>query len=437
VYLLASLRDLPSPRFPWWPASVLGVLVALHLMTVTLLPSLVLLAAVRTQGAELRLRGGSRAAAGASALAAVALAATVAWVLFRALDFDIVGYLRATREGRLLPLFSDPTFFQAYRMFSWRHLFDVANQYMLVAPAAVMGALLLRRRRADARQVFLAVAAVPPLLFTIVANPEVGPFRDWDVFSFAAPLALLWVGTSLGLLLRNAQELGHVAILLVGGAALHALAWIAVNADAAAAEARFVRLLERCPVSAHAAAYGWETLSIHHEVAKRPEDAVRSLERAIRANPANPRYWRKVGELHVEAGRDAEARRCLERALELDPNLVDAWLALGIVYYRANELAEAAALFERVVARREADAAAWYNLGLCRSRQGDPGEALRCFRSAVEAKPDFADAQYQLAALLRELGDVGAARAAFARQLELEPEGPRAEEIRRWLAETD
>jgi tetratricopeptide (TPR) repeat protein len=310
---------------------------------------------------------------------------------------------------------------------------------LLVAPAAVMGALLLLQAnpRLEARPAFLAIAAVPPVLFTVVANPEVGPFRDWDVFSFAAPLALLWVGTSLGRSLRHADELGHVAILLVGAAALHALAWIAVNADPMAAEARFVRLLERCPVSAHAAAYGWETLSIHDEVAKRPEDAVRSLERAIRANPANPRYWRKVGELHVEAGRDAEARRCLERALELDPDLVDAWLALGVVSYRAGEVAKAAALFERVVARRAADAAAWYNLGLCRSRQGEPGEALRSFRSAVEAQPDFADAQYQLAALLRELGDVDAARAAFTRQLELEPEGPRAEEIRRWLAEMD
>jgi tetratricopeptide (TPR) repeat protein len=321
-------------------------------------------------------------------------------------------------------------------MFSYRHLFDVANQYLLVAPAAVMGAFLLRASKlADAQGVFLAVAALFPVLFTIVANPEVGPFRDWDVFSFAAPLVLLWVGASVARSFRDAQELGHSALLIVGAAGLHSLSWIAVNANAAQAEARFTRLLEHCPISTHASAYGWETLAIHYETTKRRDEALASLERAIRAHPENPRYWRMAGGLFVASGDDARARPYLERALELNPDLVDACLPLGILSYRANEIARAVVLFERVLAKQPGNAAAWYNLGLCHLRHGKNDDALQCFRAAVEAKPDFADAQFQMAMVLRVTGDLDAARAAFARQLELEPSSARAEEIRRLLAD--
>jgi Tfp pilus assembly protein PilF len=436
LYVLAALRDLPSSRFPWLPACVLGVLVALHVMSVTLLPSLVLLALVRSEDGRLRFRFGTRVAAAASSLAAVLLMAAVASAIFFALDFDLLEYVRTRREGHLLPLFSEPTFVQSYRMFSFRHLFDVANQYVLAAPAAVMGAFLLRGNGwFHAQRVLLAVAAVPVVIFTIVANPEVGAFRDWDVFSFAAPLVLLWVGASLGRSLRDAPQIGHVALLLIGAAGFHSLSWIAVNADAAAAEARFTRLLQSCPISRHAKAYGWETFSIHSKVTARPEESLSAFDRAIKADPDNPRYWQMAGELCLEMNRDDRARWYLTRALELRPGFVDARFALGIAYFRADEIAEAEALFQHVVAQDPNRADAWYRLGLCHSRRENREEALRCFRAAVEAKPDFADAQIELASLLRTRGEIGAARSAFARFLEVEPEGARAKEVRRLLAE--
>jgi tetratricopeptide (TPR) repeat protein len=328
------------------------------------------------------------------------LAAAVAASLLTAVSFDATAWLDAPRSTNLLPVFAAPEFRQNYRLLDGAHFVDLANQYLLVAPAAWLGLSLVRiRRGADPTSPFLLVAALGPLLFTGFANPEVGPFRDWDTFSFAAiPLTVL-VARAVARGVSDRGRLAHAAVVICGASALHTAAWIALNANGHAAEQRFVRLLETCPISQHARAYGWESLGSSRLSAGRTEEACAAFENAILAAPDNPRYRVAAGKLHLGAGRAERARERFAEAVHLDPSRAEAWFGLGTIE----------------LGRRDLDA------------------ALVAFRAAVRAQPDFAPGWFNVGAVLRQRGETAAARDALSRYLALEPSGPMAGEARAWI----
>jgi tetratricopeptide (TPR) repeat protein len=373
-------------RGAWAAAAVLGVLVPLHFAAVSLAPALVV-AADGERGLAARVRD----AAGRCAVAAGVAAAVLAL-----LGFDAAAYLAAPRAA-LLSL-GDPGPRQAYGLLAPAHILDVLNQLLLAAPAAMMGLVLLRRGEASPATRFLGAAAIGPLALLAVANPEVGAFRDWDALAFAGVPLTVWVAARLA---RGGEERsGRIAFLAGGAAALHTLAWIAANADAAAAERRFVALLEGCRVSAHATAYGWESVGQLQLEGGRREEACRAFESAARAAPDNPRYRYAAGRLHLEAGRPREAEEALRAVLRLDPERVDALVAAG-------------------------------TLALAR---GDAAEAERLLARATGLAPANADAWFQLARAREAAGDAEGARAAAERFLQLQPEGRRADELRRRAA---
>jgi tetratricopeptide (TPR) repeat protein len=327
----------------------------------------------------------------------------VAAALFVATGFDVAKLWGAPQGAGMLPLAGDLGMRAAYPLLSGAHAFDVLNEILLVAPAALLSLALGLRADGRAVAVFLATAAAGSILFLCVANPEVGFFRDWDAFSFAAVPLLAWTAVSVAGRVTDQATLAHAAILLVGASALHTAAWLSVNADAARAEARFVRLLSSCTLSEHARAYGWESIGSRYKLTRRFDEALDAFERAIEASPDNPRHRNTAGELHLLAGRDDEARRHFERAVALNPELAEAWHGLGVARFRAGDDVAAIRAFEETIARRPDAAPAWYNLGLCRQRLGMPDEAA----------------------------------AAFRRVLALEGSGPLAEDVRRRLAELE
>jgi tetratricopeptide (TPR) repeat protein len=373
-------------RGAWGAAAVLGVLAAQHFAAVSLAPAL-LFAPDAAGGRGARIRD----AALRSALAAATAAAVLAL-----LGFDPGAYLAAPRAALLTLGAPGPR--QAYGLLAPAHFLDVINQLLLVAPAAMMGLALLRRGGGTPATRFLGAAAVGPLALAAVANPEVGAFRDWDALAFAGVPLTLWVAVRLAG--GAGERTARIAFLVGGAAGLHTLAWIAANADADAVERRFVTLLEACPVSVHATAYGWESVGQLRLEGGRREEACAAFESAARAAPDNPRYWYAAGRLHLEAGRPREAEAALRTVLRLDPDRVDALVATGTLALARGDAAEAAALLGR----------------------------------AARGAPANADAWFQLARAMELAGDAAGAREASERLLQLEPRGPRADEARRRLA---
>ena len=74
---------------------------------------------------------------------------------------------------------------------------------------------------------------------------------------------------------------------------LHTLSWVVVNAREAAAEARFEKLLQTCPLSRYARSYGWETLGTHPMTIKRINE--------LRRYAASPQYQRLYARLYNNA----------------------------------------------------------------------------------------------------------------------------------------
>ena len=93
---------------------------------------------------------------------------------------------------------ASPVFLGLSEALSARHLWDVAQNYLLTLPAGALVVLIQWRRRRgeadrrDAASVFLGVAALSFLVFSLFMHGILRRRRDWDLFAPAAlPVALL------------------------------------------------------------------------------------------------------------------------------------------------------------------------------------------------------------------------------------------------------
>lgn len=122
---------------------------------------------------------------------------------------------------------------------------DLLGALVLLAPAALIGALLATRRawRAGRHELRALALAAAPLLLVMPALPlgvnGLGIERDWDLLSLPA-LALGVAGVAL--IARGALPVRHAAALALPVIALQTASWLAVNADPAASVDRAIAL---------------------------------------------------------------------------------------------------------------------------------------------------------------------------------------------------
>ncbi|MFH1566833.1 MAG: tetratricopeptide repeat protein [Gemmatimonadota bacterium] len=475
LYLICGVHHLRGRAPLWSCAAVLALLVAAHFVLAALAPSLAFLAVFGRRGhGEC---GGREATSGSTwrpalRLGSVMIVGTAVWMAVLAgIGFGLKEYAAGLRGGLLLPAWGSRSFSQAYSLWQPRHWLDFANELVLVAPAALLTLAALGRRAVSVRTpeaLFLAVAAAGPLLFSFVANTEIGYFRDWDVMALGALPLLLWAATVLCRALDGTAVTAAAGWLIVGAAALHTTAWVAVNADAGSAVGRYAELMETSALSGHARAYGWEVLGAFHRDAGRHDAALSSYRRALDANPGNWRYWVAVGEQSRAVGHLAEAVRAFEGAVERQPTASEVWDFLGTANRDLDRYPAAVEAHRRAVDLDPYDARLWYNLGNAEALSGAYAEAADSFGralslgdarpevalnlgivcealgrdadaaahywDALEADPRQAMAHYRLARLRARLGETGEARRHAARFMELTPgDGERSAEMRALL----
>ena len=363
LYLLLGIRVLNGRLTIWWPAALLGVLMALHITMMTLVPSLLALAILngRLEGVSGTTGPGRLAARAGFALL---LSAVVFFGALLLIQFDLIAYLQKRQGFYILNLFAEPGPKQHYRLFSIGKWVDFVNQYFLVAPSSLLVLLLCRRTswlRGPDRQ-FVLVAALFPILFTVVANPELGAFRDWDVFAFAALPITLWAALTVVRELRDRIVSANAAGLICAAAVLHTVFWIGVNADDSSAEARFSSNMEGGYLSAHARSHGWETLAVYHR----------------------------------DHGRSVQAIGAYEAAVEADPGFAGGFYNLGNLYYDLKQYDRASVYFQRVIALKPDFADPYYNFGNMYYDTGKYERATGKFEKVIELKPDFAEAHFQM-----------------------------------------
>ena len=416
LYLLLGLRTLENRMPLSVPALLLGMLLALHRAFAVFGPSLLVLA----YHAYRHRQGGTPPWKNALATVAALCCVLVSAALFLWLSgIDFAAYLSRTGSGEFLPVFAEPGFHAQYRIFSLTHFLDFLNQQLLSAPAACLACVLLRKK--DLRyHPFLAVSAVFPVFFTFLAKPNIGAFRDWDIFSLSALPLTLWVAAALLVRIRDREHGFHTAFLFCGGAVLHTLLWISLNANAGAAEARYVHLMGR--LTGHASATGWLTLGKFYRREGNTVAALDAYKRALHANPTNPQRWLSVGIVYMNMGQPANAIEALEKAVELRPDFAIIYVNLGAVYRGIGQPANAIEALKKAVELQPDLAIAYVNLGAVYNDLGQHANAIEYLKKAVELRPDLAIVYQNLGVAYNDLGQSTAAIRHLERAVELQPD---------------
>lgn len=226
-YLLLAVLTLQG-RVPLVvPALVFGLMAALHLSAVWFAPSLLVLIVVAWRRGMLPTWDRWL---GVAAAAAAIPVATGLYLLFGVYDGAPARMAADFREafgaggGLVTPR----------QLVSWSHLAYLANEYALIAPVGLFLALavpVLGRVRwgEDPAVPLLAGAALPYVLYSVLWNPGLGPYWDWDLFATAsAPLTLLGAL----LLVRTVADpraLGFGAVVLTAASLAHALPLIGAH----------------------------------------------------------------------------------------------------------------------------------------------------------------------------------------------------------------
>jgi tetratricopeptide (TPR) repeat protein len=418
---LVALTPAFARPAPLWPG--LAALVAalfLHVSTVTLAP-----AAAWAVARQWTLRRGRTRLVPIAEVAAVAAAAALAWpAMFGGLDGapSLAGYLRILgRAGRFVDPAVDPTAV-APRLFSAERAADFAQLQLLLAPVAlplaIAGAIRAwRRRRITPEAAGWGVAAASCLGAQALFSPALGAPRDWDVLAAGAfPLAAFAAALTRDAFGPRARGV------LVALAAFHTLAWISVNANPAAADARFAEL----PLSAGQNDFVLGTRALKQG---RADEAATHFERVVRDLPDTCPGWFSLGLAHEAAGRAGAARDAFARALSLSAR--DSRVPRSEILERLGRAAFAAGRTEEA---REAYAAAHalrpdslppvVFLAVLASREGRPADALELLDPFLPRRAEQPSILMLTADALDALGRTGEADARRAEAARLFPDHP-------------
>lgn len=421
LYMMSGYSALERSSPLWLCAGVLGLLAALHLTLINLVPSLCVLAFLHWRHGE-----GKRAKAAVVALLSLLACPVFFLITMFFFDIDLGLYLGGLSSDNLLPIWSEPDYqVHNYHLLAPAHFADFLNLQLLVAPVPLMALLLLRRSGRDAGHIFFLSAALFPLLSTFLANPWVGTFRDWDVLSLAALPFSLWAARVLSDRYRRDAELREAGFMLCGVGALHALLWMGVNANPAAAEARFIHVLERSEICRPGRAYGWEVLGVYYREGGRDELAIKAYQRAIEANE-NARFWANLGELYTRSGRFAAAVQVYENMLSDRPDMASVWTLLGEAYFQVGRSDESLKAFYKAIDLEPTYIRAQLSLCLTYNKLGRYGDAVTVGERVLGLNPEIAVAHYELLRAHLYLGNVESARRSYEVLLRVAPERARA-----------
>jgi tetratricopeptide (TPR) repeat protein len=233
LFLLAAEHSLRTRGSVSMPIALYVLAVASHYMYLALAPAFVTFLALRFEWVPAGWRSTRHVLTASGITIAV-------WIVV----YAVAGF--ASSDSRIvMPLFAKTTGAgtQAYTLLSSRHLVDILNILLFIAPVplAVLVASAAGPRRAtgdDATKLYL-VAMVFLLAFLLFANTVFGLARDFDIF---APLGIV-----LALFAHHQLRLraGGMRLALIAGVAsvVYIAPWIVLNLDEEATVARFESVL--------------------------------------------------------------------------------------------------------------------------------------------------------------------------------------------------
>ena len=174
--------------------------------------------------------------------------------------------------------------------------------------------------------------------------------------------------------------------------------------------------------------------------AGRDDEAVTKFNEIVAKVPTCGDCYSNLGVLYSKKQQYAEGEAAFKKALELNANSADAWTGLANLYnaQKKFDLAQQASAKAAELSSASgggASAEATFNQGVILWNAGKYAEAKTQFEAAVKADPKMSLAHYQLGMAALNLGQIPEARAAFEGYLQADPNGPKAAEVKGFLAQ--
>lgn len=182
--------------------------------------------------------GGARRRQGLLAAAAGLVSAAALMGLFLAGGYNIGDLLRGAWSRGNNPYLFVPLQAEApyYTLFSLRHLANVLNEHLFVAPVVLPLLVLVAAwhpRRVPWREpvfIALALSAAGLLLFASTLYPDLGAPMDWDLLGVSALPYTLLAGLAYNRAVPEGRGKRYAATVLLVAAGVHAGMWVLQNA---------------------------------------------------------------------------------------------------------------------------------------------------------------------------------------------------------------
>jgi hypothetical protein len=317
LWTLASAVAYVRGSGKYWTVCVFGLLAMLSSALMVPVSLMILLISLKLRG-ESRFAGaipGPRLMFGL-----VTLLAIVAGVAFNLL----------TEVNFVVPLVA--TSINPCWSLSPRHLMDLLNLLLFLAPSAVLVALLLywshgfRSFLAEPTARLLGLAGWTCLLVSFWLNPVLGAPLDWDLLSFfGLPLSVM-AGYGLTKLVTDDRQRKLLVVQLVMVAAVLLVPNIYEKTHLDVAVSRIE------PLAWNDAHYQPSYFQAHRcisfgslllEKCDQPRLAEKYFRRRTQAKPDDELGWYNLGVLFFKRQQYAQAANCFERAVELNPSSVE------------------------------------------------------------------------------------------------------------------
>jgi len=253
----------------------------------------------------------------------------------------------------------------AYSLFSFNHIVDIINEYLLIAPLSIFiltfilfNLKIIKTVFSEKSIVFLSIGALFSLCFCFIFNLEIGASRDWDIFSASA---ISFTLASVLIILKFSKNYTNKMFIVLSCCILHTLPWILVNNNENSSFKRFVRLAHSKTWSNYAQAYAFDELRTFYKERDDFTNAVIWAEKAYALNKSNDR---------------------------LRNNLAAAYNNLAIQSFQNNNFSDAETYFKAAYTILPEDFNTIENLGNFYLDRGYYDKALEFYNKAVKIQPN-------------------------------------------------
>jgi len=416
LYIIFSYKFLISGRGIIYASLFFAIAVVSHLTAMIYLPSIIYL--IYYNYKKIRHRGMIR-----KHLPALIVLIPVAGIISMEiwLRLNVSEYLPSV-SGGILPLFSA----DQYSVFSLKHLWDIANEFLLVSPVicVLLPLLIFKKGRygvSKALLIFMGAVVLCSLAMIMLLDPKLGYARDWDLFATPASaigLAIILISFKRRLL---SSVNHHAQIVIAGLPVLLVFIWLFLNASENRQLRRAENLLD---LSNQGRGYSTELLAHYYQSKMNNLPKALELLESIAGSAKNARVMVKIASIQSALGESQKALKSVYEGLALDSNSSILNLMAGdLLSYRGAPDSGLPYLL-RAAQLDNKNFGIYYTLGVTYRELDSLPQSVMAFRQAINIQPGSAHAYFRVAEVFQLMNQYDSALTYIRQGLRINPNYP-------------